>query len=95
VGGKRVDLEEVRAIIKKTPKVSDCVVMALPDPGGREHRIAALIQGTEVDMDLLRQTLADSLEFYALPRVLKTIDRVPLLDNGKYDRDAIIQILET
>jgi acyl-coenzyme A synthetase/AMP-(fatty) acid ligase len=95
VGGKRVDLEEVRAVIKKVPKVSDCVVMALPDAGGREHRIVALVQGAEVDMNLLRQTLADSLEFYALPRVLKTINRIPLQENGKYDRDAIIQFLET
>ncbi len=95
VGGKRVDLEEVRAIIKKVPKVSDCVVMALPDPGGREHRIVALIQGTDVDMDLLRKSLAASLEFYALPRLLKTINRIPLLANGKYDRDAIIKILTT
>ncbi len=93
VGGKRVDLEEVRAIIKKVPGVSDCVVLALPDPGGREHRIAALVQGTAVDMALLRQTLADSLEFYALPRVLKTIDRIPLQDNGKYDRNAILGLL--
>jgi hypothetical protein len=46
-------------------------------------------------MNLLRQTLADSLEFYALPRVLKTIDRIPLQENGKYDRAAIIQFLET
>jgi len=95
VGGKRVDLEEVRAVIKKVPQVSDCVVMALPDSGGREHRIVALVQGTEVDMNLLRQTLADSLEFYALPRLLKTINRIPLQENGKYDRDAIIQLLET
>jgi acyl-coenzyme A synthetase/AMP-(fatty) acid ligase len=95
VGGKRVDLEEVRAVIKKVPKVSDCVVMALPDSGGREHRIVALVQGAEVEMNLLRQTLADSLEFYALPRVLKTINRIPLQENGKYDRDAIIQFLET
>ena len=95
VGGKRVDLEEVRAIIKKVPKVSDCVVMALPDAGGREHRIVALIQGTEVDMELLRKTLAASLEFYALPRQLKIIDRIPLQANGKYDRDAITHLLTT
>ena len=95
VGGKRVDLEEVRAIIKKVPAVSDCVVMALPESGGREHRIVALVQGTGVDIDLLRKTLAASLEFYALPRLLKTINRIPLQENGKYDRDAIIQFLET
>ena len=95
VGGKRVELEEVRAIIKKVRTVSDCVVMALPEPGGREHRIVALIQGTEVEMDLLRKTLVTSLEFYALPRLLKTIDRIPLQENGKYDRDAIIGLLTT
>jgi acyl-coenzyme A synthetase/AMP-(fatty) acid ligase len=93
VGGKRVDLEEVRAVIKKVPRVSDCVVLALPEPGGREHRIVALIQGTEIEMDLLRKTLAASLEFYALPRLLKTIDRIPLQENGKYDRDAITHLL--
>ncbi len=90
-----MDLEEVRAIIKKVPGVSDSVVLALPDPGGREHRIAALVQGAGVDMALLRQTLADSLEFYALPRVLKTVGQIPLQDNGKYDRNAIIGLLET
>jgi acyl-coenzyme A synthetase/AMP-(fatty) acid ligase len=93
VGGKRVDLEEVRTIIKKVPQVSDCVVLALPEPGGREHRIVALIQGMDINMDLLRKTLAASLEFYALPRVLKTIDRIPLQENGKYNRDAITHLL--
>jgi acyl-coenzyme A synthetase/AMP-(fatty) acid ligase len=95
VGGKRVDLEEISAIIKKVPAVSDCVLLALPEQGGREHRIVALVQGTGVDIVLLRKTLAASFEFYALPRLIKTIDRIPRQENGKYDRDAIIHFLET
>lgn len=92
VGGKRVDLEEVRAIIKKAPGVSDCVVLALPEAGGREHRIVTLVQGTEVDIEQIRKTLVSSLESYALPRFIKTINRIPLQENGKYDRDTIIQL---
>lgn len=93
VGGKRVDLEEIRALIKQETGVSDCVVLALPDSGGRENRLAALIQGMSADVSEITKTLADSLEPYALPRVLKTIERIPLQDNGKYDRDAIIRLL--
>jgi len=94
VGGKRVDLEEVRAIIKKEPGVRDCVVMALTAPGGRECRLAALIQGTAVNIDLIKNRLADSLEPYALPRLIRTVKRIPMKENGKYDRDAIARLFE-
>ncbi len=89
VGGKRVDLEEIRMLIREQEDVVDCVVLSLPEPGGREHLIAALIQGQAVDTDLIKKILADRLEPYALPRVIKTIDRIPLKENGKYDRQAI------
>ena len=48
VGGKRVDLEEISLLIKNASGVTDCVVMALPDSGGREHQIGALIQGNAI-----------------------------------------------
>lgn len=92
VGGKRVDLEEVRAVIRKAPGVSDCVVLALPEAGSREHRIVTLVQGTAVDIEQIRKTLASSLESYALPRLIKTTNRIPLTANGKYDRETIIQL---
>ena len=92
VGGKRVDLEELCVLIKKGAGVSDCVVMALPEPGGREHRVVALIEGPEVDIDLLRTSLAASLESYALPRVIKATRQIPVQANGKHDRDAIIRL---
>ena len=89
VGGKRVDLEEIRMLIREQEEVVDCVVLSLPEPGGREHLIAALIQGRAVGTDLIKKNLAARLEPYALPRIIKTIDRIPLKENGKYDRQAI------
>ena len=93
VGGRRVDLEEIRMLIKKEPGVIDCVVQALPETGGRGHRIGALIQGREINMQLLKKTLAESLEPYALPRNYSIIDRIPIKENGKYDREAIARLL--
>jgi acyl-coenzyme A synthetase/AMP-(fatty) acid ligase len=95
VGGKRVDLEEIRVLIKNEPGVVDCVVVALPESGGREHQIGALIQGQDVDMESIRKSLVDSLEPYALPRRLKTVEHLPMKENGKYDRLAIVRLLNT
>jgi acyl-coenzyme A synthetase/AMP-(fatty) acid ligase len=94
VGGKRVDLDEISLLIKDQPGVRDCVVMALPDKGGREHRIGALIEGDTVNTQLLQKKLADSLEPYALPRRIKKVERIPVTKNGKYDWLAIVRLLE-
>jgi acyl-coenzyme A synthetase/AMP-(fatty) acid ligase len=71
------------------------VVVALPESGGREHQIGALIQGQDVDMESIRKSLVDSLEPYALPRRLKTVEHLPMKENGKYDRLAIVRLLNT
>ena len=94
VGGKRVDLEEVRMLIKKQDGVADCAVIALPESGGRGHVICALVQGDDVNTDFIKKVLADRLEPYALPRMIKTVTRIPTMENGKYDRDAILHLLK-
>jgi acyl-coenzyme A synthetase/AMP-(fatty) acid ligase len=94
VGGKRVDLEEIRLLIKNGAGVTDCVVMALPEAGGRENLIGVLIQGDNVDVERIRQNLLDSLEPYALPRRIKAVDQIPMKNNGKYDRLAIARFLK-
>ncbi len=94
VGGKRVYLDEIGLLIKKQLGVRDCVVMALPDAGGREHRIGALIEGDTVDIKMIQKGLAHSLEPYALPRRIKQVARIPITKNGKYDWLAIVQLLE-
>ncbi len=95
VGGKRVDLEEVRALITEQDGVQDCVVTALPDAGGRGQLIGALVQGDHIEPASIRQTLARRMEPYALPRIIKTVAQLPLKNNGKYDRDAIRHLLQS
>lgn len=92
VGGKRVDLEEIKAAIKEMQGVSDCLVLALPDSGSRENRIVALVEGTFVEIEEIRAALASRFEPYALPRAIRTIDRLPVKDNGKIDREAVLKL---
>ncbi len=91
VGGNRVDLEEIRAAIKRQPGVTDGVVLTVPTGGGREQQIVALVQGS-CSTDGLRAGLAHVLEPYALPRVIRFVDRLPLNDRGKYDHDAMLSL---
>jgi hypothetical protein len=42
---------------------------------------------------MIRKTLADSLEPYALPRRMKTVDLIPVKKNGKYDWPGIVRLL--
>jgi len=94
VAGKRVDLEEIRVLIREQPGVSDCAVLATADAGGREHRIVALVEGQAVDIKALRAILASRFEPYALPRAIKTIDHLPIKANGKLDRAAIVRLFQ-
>lgn len=93
VAGKRVDLEEIADLIKQQAGVSDCLVVALAEGGGREHRLAAIVAGT-IDADELRQRLARHLEPYAQPRLIRVVHHLPLLANGKYDRPEILRIFQ-
>jgi acyl-coenzyme A synthetase/AMP-(fatty) acid ligase len=94
VGGKRVDLEEIRLLIKNEYGVTDCVVRALPETGGRGHRIGTLIQGETADTAMIQSKLAETLEPYAMPRRIKKVERIPLTQNGKYDWNAIGRLLD-
>jgi acyl-coenzyme A synthetase/AMP-(fatty) acid ligase len=94
VGGKRVDLDEISLFIKSQSGVIDCVVLALPESGGREHLIGTLIQGDRIKTEMIKKALADAFEPYALPRRIKTVARIPLKKNGKYDWPAIVRLLE-
>ena len=92
VAGNRVDLEEVSALIKRHPGVSDCLVLALAEGSSREQRIVALVEDAGVSIESLRKSLASRLEPYALPRTIRTVDRMPVKENGKYDRARILEL---
>lgn len=95
VGGERVDLDEIRDVLQNQPGVEECVVVPLVDPGGRQNRIAALVRGQGIDLDLVKKSLAASLEPLARPRLIKKVPHIPLSKNGKYDRDAIVNLFSS
>ncbi|MFH1154739.1 MAG: fatty acid--CoA ligase family protein [Pseudomonadota bacterium] len=88
VGGKRVDLDHVKTVLKQMPGVRDALVYARAIPTGREFDIHALIEG-DCARSGIRAFLADQLEAVARPRRFRIVDKMPMTRAGKYDRSAI------
>ncbi|MBN1547215.1 MAG: acyl-CoA synthetase [Syntrophaceae bacterium] len=93
VGGKRVDLVEIREKIMKIEGVQDALLVRVPDEKGRRTDLAALVV-TEIDQAALRQKLSGLVEPYAMPRRFVVVDKIPVTSTGKYDRDAIQRIID-
>jgi acyl-coenzyme A synthetase/AMP-(fatty) acid ligase len=93
VGGVRVDLDEIRDLLQQQPNVKECVVVPLPDEGGRGSRIAALLRGDAVDISTIQKKVSTILDPAALPKRIKAISVIPIKSNGKYDREAITALL--
>jgi len=92
VGGVRVDLDEIRDVLQQQPNVKECVVVPLPDKGGRGIRIAALLRGDMLNVSKIQKDVSAVLESAALPKRIKIISVIPIKSNGKYDRDAIVDL---
>jgi acyl-coenzyme A synthetase/AMP-(fatty) acid ligase len=88
VGGKRVDLEAVREVLVSHGQVREALVTALPVGRAREHLIVAVVEGDPDSADLANY-LIESLEPYARPRRIKTVDQIPTTEAGKWDRQTI------
>lgn len=93
VAGIRVDLDEVRDVLQAQAEVKECVVVVLSDETGRGSRIAALLRGDNIDMGQIKRILARALEPAALPKQIRVVSAIPVTPNGKYDKDAIRDLL--
>lgn len=94
IAGKRVDLKDIQHRLKKGPGVRDALVISRPTGTSRENEIMAVIEG-ETDEVTIKRYATQMLEPYAVPRIIKVIDKMPVTPAGKYDGKAIEKILKS
>jgi acyl-coenzyme A synthetase/AMP-(fatty) acid ligase len=94
VGGKRVDLTEVRQAITAISGVEEAYVFSIPVKSGRENEIIAVLAG-RTSIDRLMRKLKNVLPSYSLPRRVKVVDQLPVSATGKINRDAIMKMLSS
>lgn len=94
VGGKRVDLTEIRQAILAVAGVKDAYVFSMPVKSGRENEIIAVLTG-QIGAERVMRQVKSALPPYALPRRIKVVDKIPVSATGKIHRDAVMKLLSS
>ena len=94
VAGRKVHPDEVERVLRAMPGVQDVRVVAAPDAKRGQQVVACIVPAHGVDAPQtleVRQFCAARLAPHKIPRVVITLDAIPLTARGKTDRAAIEQ----
>lgn len=92
VGGKKVSPIEIEEAILALGGVSDCVCVAMKDPGGlvgEVPKVYILKIGTTKSLDDIKIQLGSKIENYKMPVEFDWIDEIPMTSSGKKQRLAL------
>jgi amino acid adenylation domain-containing protein len=91
VRGHRIELGEIEVRLAADPAVAGAVALAREDRPGDVRLVGYLVArpGAHIDIADLRERLKSALPGYMLPQHLVVLEALPLLPNGKLDRNAL------
>lgn len=94
-GGENVFPAEVERALRQHPAVREALVVGLPDAewGQRVAALVVLNEGATLAANDLIADARSRLAGYKLPRVVRFVDQLPVLANGKVDRTAVRNLL--
>lgn len=86
VRGQRVDVRHVEKVLGEFPGVGPRAVVS---DGSQLTAYVVAVKGSSVDIEGLRQFLAERLPVFMVPAAFVALDDMPRLPNGKLDRRAL------
>ncbi|MEJ8845439.1 amino acid adenylation domain-containing protein [Variovorax rhizosphaerae] len=90
VRGYRIELGEIEVALSKHPSVADNVVVTHTEGADDVRLVAYCVARTQLlDPAVLREHLRTRLPGYMLPQHIVRLETLPLLPNGKIDRQAL------
>lgn len=92
--GHRVELGEIEAVVRAACGFDGVVAVGWPVTPSGHGGIEVFIEGDTVDQARVRQTCASKLPDYMVPRGFHFMTKLPRNVNDKFDRKAMITLLE-
>ena len=95
--GFRIELGEIEHELLNSGHVKECVVLLVGDRGGEQRLVAYLVPNRDDEHlpNSLREHLLSVLPPYMVPSIFVMLERIPLTENGKIDRHALLSMAET
>ena len=88
IRGYRIELGELESALLQHKKVQQAVV-TVHDFTSDRRELVAYVAPSSIDTEHLQQWLADRIPSFMLPSQIVRLDRLPLNENGKVDRNAL------
>lgn len=94
IRGHRIEPGEIEALLEQCPGVRQAVVVVREDKADDKRLVAYLVADATVPEPetILRAALAAKLPDYMVPSAFAFLSELPLTDNGKVDRKALLRI---
>lgn len=91
IGGRRVETNEIVAVLGRHPAVRSSIVVPQEDKTGSKYLLAYVVTKAEFDLtcQALREFLRSFLPKYMVPAIFVRLEQLPLSTNGKVDRQAL------
>ncbi|MFT4401954.1 amino acid adenylation domain-containing protein [Bacillus sp. SW14] len=87
--GYRIELGEIELALLSLEDIDEAVVIDFNDSQGRKQLAAYVVSSTKTAALELRKKLSDKLPVFMVPAYFIHMDRIPLTQNGKTDREAL------
>lgn len=91
--GFRIELDEIASVLMRHPSVRTAVVLMSGDVPTEQHLVAYVVieqAATNMQENVLRDYLKELLPDYMIPTVFTFLEALPLTNNGKLDRSALL-----
>ena len=90
INGQRVEPGEIEAIIKQSDGIHDAAIKDFKNQYGQVYLVAYYVENQPVEPDDLREAIAQKLPPYMIPAFFVKLDKLPVNQNGKLDRSALV-----
>jgi len=91
--GHRIEPGEIEALLEKCAGIRQAVIVVREDREGDKRLVAYLVGETAApDATALKTALSAQLPDYMVPSAFVFLDAMPLTDNGKIDRKALLKM---
>src|SRR5882724_2436024 len=92
ISGFRIEIGEIENTLLRSPGVGEGAVVVTDRADRSKHLVAFYAAQRPLDANVLRDQLRESLPAYMVPSAFHWRRRLPLTDNGKIDRKALMAL---